>query len=415
MITPSFGLTATERVLPRLALDFTTASLDSRVTFTRSGSTATTTNSSGVIVGVNADLPRFNFNPTTLACQGLLIEEQRTNNTLGSAAFNDAAYWSPIAASIGATPITSPDNTSTGFKLVESATTAIHFIVPTTLWATTIGQLITRSVYVKAGERFRFEIQADSTSYGSAQRAQFNLQTVTASISLGTGTASITNAGNGWYRCVFNAPAATAIAVGTGQFRLLNDAGVPSYAGDGTSGLYLWGAQREDGAFVTSYIPTVASTVTRNADVATMTGANFSDWYNASEGAAVIQALPSTISNTRPAIQLDDNTANESIALRGVAADPQLFVVDGGSTQATLDAGTITANTVYKLGGAWKASSFATAINGAAAVTSASGTLPTVTQARLGSDGTNYFNGHLQNLRYWPQRLTNAEVQAFSK
>jgi hypothetical protein len=146
-----------------------------------------------------------------------------------------------------------------------------------------------------------------------------------------------------------------------------------------------------------------------------MTGANFSDWYNASEGAAVIQALPSTISNTRPAIQLDDNTANESIALRGVAADPQLFVVDGGSPQATLDAGTITANTVYKLGGAWKASSFATAINGAAAVTSASGTLPTVTQARLGSDGTNYFNGHLQNLRYWPQRLTNAEVQAFSK
>jgi hypothetical protein len=67
MITPSYLLTATERVLPRLALDFTTASLDPRVTFTRSGNTATVTNSSGVIVAVNADIPRFDFDPVTLA------------------------------------------------------------------------------------------------------------------------------------------------------------------------------------------------------------------------------------------------------------------------------------------------------------------------------------------------------------
>jgi hypothetical protein len=59
MITPSFALTATERVLPRLALDFTTASLDSRVTFTRAGDTATVTNSSGYVTAINANLPRF--------------------------------------------------------------------------------------------------------------------------------------------------------------------------------------------------------------------------------------------------------------------------------------------------------------------------------------------------------------------
>jgi hypothetical protein len=84
-------------------------------------------------------------------------------------------------------------------------------------------------------------------------------------------------------------------------------------------------------------------------------------------------------------------------------------------TTATLDAGTITSNTSYKLSGAWKTSSFATAINGATAVTQASGTLPTVTQARLGSDGTNFLNGILQKIQYYPQRLINNEVQAFSK
>jgi hypothetical protein len=84
MITASFGLTATERVLPRLALDFTTATLDARVTFTRTGDTATVTNSSGVIVGINANLPRFDYDPTTLACKGLLIEDPRTNLLLNS-------------------------------------------------------------------------------------------------------------------------------------------------------------------------------------------------------------------------------------------------------------------------------------------------------------------------------------------
>ena len=84
MITPSFALTATERVLPRMALDFTTATLDPRVTFTRTGDTATVTNSSGVITAINANLPRFDFDPTTLVCKGLLIEEARTNLLLNS-------------------------------------------------------------------------------------------------------------------------------------------------------------------------------------------------------------------------------------------------------------------------------------------------------------------------------------------
>jgi len=84
MISPSFSLTATERVLPRMALDFTTALLDPRITFTRTGNTATVVNSSGVIAAINADLPRFDFDPTTLVCKGLLIEETRTNLLLNS-------------------------------------------------------------------------------------------------------------------------------------------------------------------------------------------------------------------------------------------------------------------------------------------------------------------------------------------
>jgi hypothetical protein len=92
MITPSFSLTSTERVLPSMALDFTTANLDSRVTFTRTGNTATVVNSSGNVVGINADLPRFDYDPIALTCKGLLIEESRTNLIPYSSDFNDASW-----------------------------------------------------------------------------------------------------------------------------------------------------------------------------------------------------------------------------------------------------------------------------------------------------------------------------------
>jgi hypothetical protein len=146
-----------------------------------------------------------------------------------------------------------------------------------------------------------------------------------------------------------------------------------------------------------------------------MTGTDFSDWYSAGAGGLIVRVLPSTVVGTRPAIQFDDNTANEIIALQGNTTNPELSIVDGGSPQAQIDAGTIAANTAYNLGGAWNTNNCAAAVNGGAAVTDTSATIPTVTQARLGSDGSNYLNGHLQTVRYWPQRLTNAEVQAFSK
>jgi hypothetical protein len=177
----------------------------------------------------------------------------------------------------------------------------------------------------------------------------------------------------------------------------------------------MWGAQTEIGAFPTSYIPTVASTVTRNADVATMTGTNFSDWYTATTGAATVWAIPQTATGTRPLVQFDDTTANEIIVLGGNVANPEMSIVDGGAPQAQIDAGTIVANTAYKLTGAWNTDSCAAAQNCAAAVTDNTATIPTPTQLRIGSDGTNYASAWVQKILYYPQRLTNAEVQAFSK
>lgn len=188
----------------------------------------------------------------------------------------------------------------------------------------------------------------------------------------------------------------------------------PTYTGDGVSGFYMYGAQMEVASFPTSYIPTVASQVTRNADVAAMTGPNFSGWWQATTGAMLARARQSTIVGIRPWAHISDGTADNIIALRGNAANPELYI-KSTTDQVQIDAGTLAANTSYGLVGAWNTNDCAAAINGSAPVTDTSAVIPIVDRMLIGSDGTNYLNGWVEEISFWPQRLINAETQAFSK
>lgn len=403
MITPSFSPTATERVLPSMALDFTTASLDSRVTFTRSGNTATVTDSNGYVVGINANLPRFNYDPIALTCKGLLIEEARSNLYTYSEQF-DNAVWLLSNASISANATTSPSNTTTAEKLIESATTTTHFLYRQyTTVATTV---YTFSAYCKASERTFVQLTS-----GTNLGAYFNLSTGAVGTVSGGYTALISPAGNGWYRCSISW---TAVLNDYTNIFLASANGTRNYAGNGTSGVFIWGAQLEVGAFPTSYIPTTTLAVTRNADVAAMTSTNFSSWYTATIGAAVVWAIPQTATGVRPLLQFDDTTALKIITLRGNVADPELYIVDT-TAQAQIDAGTIVANTAYKLSGGWNTNNCAAAKDGGTVGTDVVATIPALTQLRIGSDGTNYASAIIQKVLYYPQRIINAEVQAISK
>lgn len=409
MLTPGYSPTATERVLPRLALDFTTGVLDSRVTVTRALNTATRVNSSGYIETVNADLPRFDYSPTSVGTpRGLLIEESRANLLLQSQDFSTT--WSRANANISTNADVSPDGTANADLFIPTGTPATVFQGATKA-ATSL--TYTLSVYVKPSGFTTFRVFVYGTATTNRGDAIFSLVgggSVTSVISAGTftnTTASIVSAGNGYYRCTVTTTSNTDTAIST-TFRF---DGTPS----GSSGFLLYGAQLELGAFATSYIPTTTTSLTRNADQVAMTGTNFSSWYTSSSAALAATVIPNTAAGTRPIWQLDDTTANEIIALRGNVANPELYIVDNGTPQAQLDAGTITANTQYGLCAAFTANSCAASQNGATPVTTATATMPTVTQARIGSDGSNFLNGAVRTLRYWPQRILNAETQAFSK
>jgi hypothetical protein len=373
MITPAYAITATERVLPRLALDWTTGAVQPGVDVVRAG-VATYIDSNGILQNATADTQRIDYSTGTA---GLLVEESRTNLLTYSENFADAS-WN-INTTMGvASGVADPWGGTTAFTLTANGASSVF------------GKTISGT---------------SGIAYSGSIWVRRRTGTGTIALRIGDNTSIfITSAvSSNWTRIIRTATPTTTT--------------VRFFIGLVTSGdeIDIWGSQLEANSFGTSYIPTEASQVTRNADVATMTGTNFSDWYSAGAGGVVARVLPSTVSGTRPVLQFDDTTADEVITLRGSTTNPELVIVDGGAPQAQIDAGTIAANTAYNLGAAWDTDNCAAAVNGGAAVTDTTATIPTVTQARLGSDGTNYLNGQIQTVRYWPQRIINAEVQAFSK
>jgi hypothetical protein len=412
MITPSFGLTATERVLPRLALDFTTASLDPRVTFTRAGNTATRVNASGVVATVAADTPRFDFNPITLVCKGLLIEESRTNLFTYSSEFTNIA-WTATQGTIAAATITNPDATTSGFLYTEDTATSLHAVGRS--FSFTSGTSYSYSVWVKSNGRDVIEVGAGNTgTWGGRVRFNLALGTILAS----TGTGTITPFANGWYLCTVSGAAGATASTSVNVRGYSLAAASATYTGDGVSGFYLWGAQFEAGAFPTSYIPTVASQVTRNADIAVMTGANFSSWYNATEGTFVAQAIPSEVPATdavsRFAVLV---SGTDALRLERVSGNFRCVkTVSGSSSVSSTFAWTI-GDTKW-FGAAYKLNSNA-AVFSAQAPSVLSGTLLSGMNAlSFGTTTTgasNWWDGHIQKAMYFPQRLTDAELQAFTK
>jgi hypothetical protein len=409
MITPSFALTATERVLPNLALDFTTASLDSRITFTRSGNTATVTNSSGNVVGINANLPRFDYDPIALTCKGLLIEEARTN-LLTYASQYDQAGWSAPAGGLTITPnvTNSPDGTQDAYNVNKTNTGDSP--LRKTITIANDSTTYTISTYLKQ----------NTALYASVYGALYGGVTVAlgcvlrwSDLALTNGAAKIVSVGNGWYRLSFQI-SNNSLANTNFELNLRCSGGDGFGTGAELGSNYFWGTQIEAGAFTSSFIPTAASTNIRNADTATITGTNFSNWYTATTGAAVVWSVPQSATGVRPLIQFDDTTALKIITLRGNIADPELYIVDT-TAQAQIDAGTIVADTAYKLSGAWNTNNCAAAKDGGTVGTDVVATIPAPTQLRIGSDGTNYASAWVQKVMYWKQRIIDAEVQAISK
>lgn len=365
-----------------------------------------------------AGVPRFDHDPLTGESLGLLIEEQRTNLLTYSEQF-DNAVWTKTAAIISTNNAIAPDGTATAEKLIESASTGFHYVGRGGVG--TIGNSETLSVYAKAGERSWLRVELGTGT------AWFDLTNGSIGSSTGVTSAAITYIGNGWYRC---SVVATRAAITTNNFLVVQANNGGSYVGDGYSGVYIWGAQLEAGAFPTSYIKTEASQVTRVADSASMLGVNFSSWYRRDEGtlfaeastAADITAPSSSASGRIDTVGLSDGSVSNTILIGpncvGGSNILTLYSASNGTAQCQISSNLMGIKT-YKLAAAMALNSFALSVSGSAPILDLSGIVPDKVDRllignRLFASPTQQQNGCIRRIAFYPKRLTDTQLQALT-
>ena len=363
-----------------------------QVEFTR-GSTATYTDESGIIRTAAQDEARFDHDGDGNSL-GLLIEESRTNLTLHSEDFTNAA-WSHGAETLhSANQDVAPDGTTTADLIYPNSTG----------FGRTISQnygnangTYTVSVFAKAGGRnFIYVYNAQGNA-----KAWFNLSTgAKGSADAGITNYDIIDYGNGWYRCWVSTNSTTTRYFFLGPADADNSTEVTA---SGTNGIYVWGAQFEAGSFPTSYIPTSGSTVTRSADVASMTGTNLSSWYNQSEGTWTA-SLP-----------LTSKQVNSRVFTCGteiwVTPPSQITAVrTGSSTNYISVTHPVIAAAAYN-------ASTCVGVAGGLVSSNVGGILTAPTQLIIGRStaaGVGYINVPISRLTYYPTRLPDATLEALT-
>jgi hypothetical protein len=292
---------------------------------------------------------------------------------------------------------------------VEDTSTGTHRVFNNTGTTVVSGATHAWTVYAKAAERTVVQLLNNSLQGAVFDLTNGGVSGITAGFS-----ASATAFGNGWYRLSIVGPASSTTE------RLLvylQSGGTNSYTGNGTSGAFIWGAQLEAGAAATSYIPTVASQVTRTGDIANISAPNFAPWYNQSEGTFVAEysSFATTSATSKAVTASYDGTSNNRLMIYLFTDAPAFTATVGGVAQAVLSTAAVTANAVVKSAVAFRANDFAFTSNGSTVVTDTSGSLPVTNALSLGAiAGSIPLNGHLRRIVFYPTRLTNVQIQALT-
>jgi len=341
--------------------------------------------------------PRFDHDPTTGESLGLLVEESRTNLLPVSEDVTFPSYQrGEITPSINTA--VAPDGSTTADTIAPTAVLTEHFIGYTTPSNVTAGTTYTFSAFVKPNGTDSVRIRFAFTGFNN-ENGSHNF--TTGITSAGNCDFQIQPYANGWYRIQ-----GTAVASSTGAAQpRIYPKGLNSWLGVPSEALFVWGAQLEEDSFPTSYIPTEGTTVTRAADVASISGANFSSWYRQDEGTVFAEAngsgpliIPRATASAVDRIQL----------VIGISA-----VVVSGSVQAGFG-NTTAAKRVL----AYKANNTNMAFDGVTGVNDTSCAIPSVDYATIGYldfGGATRNNGAIKRITFWPQRLPDETLQTITQ
>ena len=184
----------------------------------------------------------------------------------------------------------------------------------------------------------------------------------------------------------------------------------------------VWGMQVEfDSSFPTSYIPTSGSTVTRTADIASLPVERFA--YNQSKGSVVVAARPLQVGE--PSVSqalLEIGTADRSqiyLFARLSGTSQSRFLANNGSNQADLRSSDFVGGSLSKMSAGWAVNNFSMSMDGGTAVVDTAGAVMTgctiMGIGTLAIPSTNFLNGHIKQIQYYPKRLSNTELELLTQ
>jgi len=297
-------------------------------TFSRSSSKYIT-NSSGNLASISSGVLPFDYSPTSVGTSnGLLLEPASTNLLTYSQAI---ASWAG-ATGYGATPTNNvgiaPDGTNTATAVISTTANSQHFsaYVPLTCAS---GLSTTLSAYFKA-DGYSYGALAHYNG-GSLQSAVINTATGAVTATFGSGFAATgVLLANGWVRLSLTFTTSyTTDYIYLGMSNVaspsLGGNSMPTFTGDGTSGVLAWGVQYEPLPFASSYIPTTSSTASRAADSLKI------PWTSAT-ATFIVKTINQTYAAGASVDLLATNTNSNGDQLLAMGSSTSLSTIDSSTT-----------------------------------------------------------------------------------
>jgi len=368
--------------------------------FTRA-STGTRIAPTGLIEEVASGDSRLNYdllNGKVVNCPHYLLEPARTNLITYSEDFSDSS-WIKQSGSVSSNQTTSPDGGLNADKLIDGSTSGVLRKQGISLLASDY----TFSVFAKKDDRDYLLL---ITSFGNGTFDLTNGVVVSSTLS---SIGNIEEYKNEWYKCslTFTATASSPF------FRILTDGSQPII--NGVSGIYIWGAQLEQSSYLTSYIPTNGTAITRAAESAD--GSGDAATFNDSEGVLMAEIAALANDGTYRQISINDSSTNNRITLDFTNTDNQIrsFISFNGTSQALMVGSTIATNQ-SKAAVSYKSNNVF--INGFKLLTDdsgstfASGVLNQLNFNR--GDGLDPFYGNTREVQYFDSALTDAQLETLT-
>ena len=381
-------------------------------TVTRATS-ATRVNASGLIESVASGIPRLDYFASggVVGCPALLVEPSGSNLALQSENFGTT--WNPAnmlafgsGSVLNTTATLDPYGTNVADFIVGNTTVGQHRFDQTT---TSVSGSYTLSVFVKAGgysfTRLRIGLAG----------AVFDLSSgVVVTTDAGI-TSSIQSFGNGWFRCIIGKAASAANEII--RINMQPTSSTADFAGDGTSGIYVFGAQYETGSVATSYIPTTTAAVTRNADVVLVTGA-VSGSIGQTQGTIYAEVDARNFTVNSRLISISNGTQSNRITTLFFGTNViRLLATVGGLGQVAINSSSLSAG-IIKFAIGYALNDYAFYVNGVQVGTSSSALVPACNAVILGSvdslTGSSVMNDRIRAVALYTTRLTNAELAALT-